>query len=163
MKKVKINRSRYYYKIINANYGHPESMQYHLGLNEMPGFSKKLHRGIYFTDIKHIFAYVNYGPIVCVLTIPEDATVIWDPESLYVNGNGRIPGWFTDKVEIKDFMDINDLSTIWALTARGADVSVDEYSIIRYALRSNVTLWEYFKSQFDDGTLSEDVFYRAML
>lgn len=97
MKKVKIDRSRYYYKIINANYGHPESMQYHLGLNETPRFSKKLHRGIYFTDIKHIFAYVNYGPIVCQLTIPEDAT------------------------------------------------------------------WEYFKSQFDDGTLSEDVFYRVML
>ena len=147
--KTKLDRSRKYYKILNSNMGNPIYIQYQEGLNVYPNFNPEKYRGIYFTNIESIFAYLNYGPIVAEITIPESSVVIECGERRSIYGE-FIDGWFADRIIIDKLMYLNELNTFKYLIDSGALIDIDKYQLIKYALLYNKELFEYLKSDFPD-------------
>lgn len=133
-----------YYKVINSNMGVPGIQTYQMGLNIAEKFNIESKDGIYFTDIKHIFSYINYGPIIAILTIPDDVE-IYRYDEMLSNDSEPTPGWFAEKVVIEKFYDKNTFHHILSLIIHGADVSCDNYAIIKYALMHNKYLFDKFK------------------
>ena len=139
----KDNKTKYY-KVINANFGVPGIQTYQIGLNVSSNFNVEEKDGIYFTDIKHIFAYINYGPIIAELIVPDDVPIHRYDERMSIDSE-LIPGYFAEKVVIEKFYDKNVFHHILSLIIRGADVSCDDYAIIKYALMNNKYLFDKFK------------------
>jgi hypothetical protein len=136
------NFNGFYYKIINSNLGNPHYVTYTIGQNSAPLQMLETNNGIYFTDIKHIFAYLNYGPMLAEMIIPEDATVNESSEQMHMH-SPVIPGWNTNKVFIRRFYDINNLKVVDWLINHGADITVDDFMLFRHALIYNIDLWNY--------------------
>lgn len=77
--------------------------------------------GLYYTTIKHIFNFVEYGNTLCIVTPMENAHIV------------RIDIKFkTDKLYITHAMKLWDLNTIKFLVENGADIHVNDY-ILAYA------------------------------
>ena len=133
-----------YYKVINSIMGVPGIQTYQIGLNISEKFNIESKDGIYFTDIKHIFSYINYGPIIAVLTIPDDVE-IYRYDEMLSNDSEPTPGWFAEKVMIEKFYDKNTFYHILSLIIQGADVSCADYAVIKYALMHNKHLFDKIK------------------
>lgn len=139
----------FYYKIINSNFGNPYYIMYNRGTNALPLKVLESEDGIYFTDIKHIFAYLNYGPILAEMIIPKDAIIHYMPEQMHMYGES-IPAWNTNKVFIRKYYDINNINTIEYLIESGSDITVDDFYIFKYALAHNIGLWNYLVTRYYD-------------
>lgn len=101
--------------------------------------------GIYFTDIKHIFAYLNYGVYVREVIVPENAIFEERGERMSINSE-YIPGYHADKVYLNPRMELSDISTIMFLVHIGADISVEDYFILKWAKRNNYNdIYHYIK------------------
>jgi len=115
-----------YYKIIGANnYG---KYPYKLGLNTLADNGETFNEepicgpgGLYFSDIKYIFEYLDYGDKVCILTIPDDAQVI-EVKNKYK----------ADKIYINEMMEMN-CDAIKYLVEHGADITTEDNYAIRWA------------------------------
>ena len=131
-----------YYKIIGANnYG---KYPYKLGLNTLADNGETFNEepicgpgGLYFSDIKYIFEYLDYGDKVCTLTIPDDAQVI------KVNNKYK-----ADKIYIREMMEIN-YDAIKYLVEYGADITADDNYAIRWA--ANYGYFEIIKYLTENG------------
>jgi len=112
----------------------------------------------YFTDIKHIFAYLHYGPIICTVTLPEGETPIYCPESMIQDGP-EIHGWYATKVILGEPQVIN-LDVIKSLIEKGADSRVDEYNLILWAFRYNYDVYNYLKELRNENSplIDQDLF-----
>ena len=139
MKKTK------YYKVINSNMGVPGIQMYSSGLNIANIFNIESKDGIYFTDIKHIFAYLNYGPFIAELYVPKDADIYRYDEDM--GGNIVIPGWFSKKIVITMLYDKGNIDDIMYLIECGADISCCDYALIKYALIHNIYLFDMLKTR----------------
>ncbi len=124
-----------YYKILRSDYSSSNISKFHIGLNS---FQNNVFT--YVTDIKNIFAYLSYGTIIAVCGIPHDAILQYAPEKMYLYGE-EIPGWKTNKLNVKRFIVLKSAESIMDLISNGADVSVDNYALFRYALYNNKRLW----------------------
>lgn len=82
-----------YFKLTNAICGSPLIHHYTLGLNENDN-------GMFFTDINHIFHYINYGNNLIVATQYEDNKPEYAPEKMSIDEN-EIPGWKFKKVYVE--------------------------------------------------------------
>lgn len=131
-------RKNKYYKIVNSLCGLGGIHHYTLGLNEY-NYEKlesiKFGDGLYFTNIENIFAYIDYGPILLELSIPENAKVSYEPEQLSIVSE-EIPGWCANKIFVES-MQILDGSTIMKLIDRGAKVSANNYQLFVWACKYN--------------------------
>ena len=103
------------------------SMQYKTGLNvNCEPFNPAgvcTSGGIYFTR-KDILAFLNYGPWIRQVILPEDAQVYEDPWFL--------KKWKTDKIILGERKRIN-LSGIKELICEGADIHAREDFALRWA------------------------------
>ena len=145
---LKSFRERKYYKVINSCFGLPHFHHYSKGENiykYKDDESIYYEDGIYFTDITNIFNYINYGPIIIELTIPEDAIVVYSPEQMSTTSK-KIDGWCADKVFINRFMTLTNPKDVIELIELGADVSADNNAIFTWALQNNPLV--YYKFYF---------------
>lgn len=136
-----------YYKFITANRSSHE-FNYKMGINEITEeqLKENPYFGLYLTDIKHIFAYLNYGPILCEVEIPEDATVVEDDESMWICGP-IIPGYRANKINVISMLPLS-ASLVAHLISEGADISVDDYNLFSYALYHNKEIWDYLSNRY---------------
>jgi hypothetical protein len=123
-----------YYKILNKKECH-NGLQYKDGLNEDPlSFAEDgscVPGGIYFAS-KDIFAFIDYGPWIREVTIPEDVKMIKDPgygpEKLRYG-----PEEFrADKVILGSRRKI-DAEVIKELIREGADIHAGNDCALRWA------------------------------
>ena len=74
-----IDRAKTYYKFTGENYN---AANYELGPNEIREHFNDNERSecgpgaIYFSDVEHIFAFLNYGDKLCEISIPKEARVM---------------------------------------------------------------------------------------
>ena len=122
-----------YYKILNKEECH-HGLQYKTGLNIDP---KKFRPsgdckpgGIYFSK-EDIFAFLDYGPWIRKVTLPEDVQIYENP--------GKPKKWKVDKVILGKREKIN-LKVIKRLIKEGANPSVESGFILRWAAYNGHTI-----------------------
>jgi len=118
-----------YFKITNAEENH-NGLQYHTGLVEdiLPFQEEEegscVPGGIYFTDEKHIFKFLNYGIYIREVQIPEDAQFVKDPQG---------DKWRASKIILGERKDLRELSTWKLLISLGADIHEENDYALRFA------------------------------
>jgi hypothetical protein len=121
-----------YYKITNIQECH-NGYQYHDGLNILPqNFNDNPNasccpHGFYFTDIKNIFKYVNYGVFVRKITLPTEDSEL----RVMLDSNGD--KWRANRVIFGERYNLADVFTIQYLIEQGADIHIDNDKILQYA------------------------------
>jgi hypothetical protein len=144
-----------YLKITNFKECH-HGLQYHDGLNIDPlPFAKKgscVPGGIYFTTPEYICFFIEMGPYVREVTIPEDAEMVRDPDgnkwraSKIILGPRKYLGDVnTWKWLVENGVDVNDalmsasgfgygyLEIVKYLIGKGADIHFENGWALRYA------------------------------
>ena len=152
--KSKLNNKKLY-KILSENEVH-NNFQYHEGLNvdTQPFNPKGSYEpgGLYFSNVEHIFEFLNYGPYIREVTIPPRVKVYKDPEGHKYKAHQIILGsrreWKDCIIDlINEGADVhadNDYALMVAsenghievvkiLLEHGADVHADNDSALRYA------------------------------
>ena len=127
-----------FYKILSENENH-YGLQFHTGRvddpNEFQTEGSCVPGGIYFSPATSILAFVDYGPWIREVTIPEDAQMVKDPgsDSEKYRASSVILG------ERERWEDV-----FQRLIDEGADIHVQENQALRYAaendLRAVVTI-----------------------
>ena len=121
-----------YYKILNEEECH-RGLQLKTGLNVDPepfnpsGDCEP--GGIYFAR-EDIFAFLNYGPWIREVVIPEDAQVYENP--------GKPKKWKADKVILRERERIN-INVIKRLIKEGANPRVCDSEPLRWAAHNKYT------------------------
>ena len=116
-----------YWKIIGDNFGH---FPYHIGINSLEENGETFDArpicgagGLFFTDIEHIFAYLQYGNRLCEVLIPEDACVV------------KVEGKYkADKIEIVKIVKLTP-TVIRQLIEKGANVHVGDNIALRWYMK----------------------------
>lgn len=141
-----------YYKVLSSfenRCGYP----YHTGFNDLTGHLDEEGEQMvcYFTDVEHIFAYLNYGPVVRSVTFPNNTIIKYDPEKMVKDGPD-IPGWYSECV-ILGKPRIFNLKTIKKLIKDGADVNVDDGFLFKWAYFKEKEVWDYLSHKYIDNQL----------
>jgi len=115
-----------YYKILNDNEKH-QGLQYKTGLNVDPipfnPFGDREPGGIYFAE-KDILGFIDYGPWIRKVIIPEDAQIYENP---------NLPKeWKADKVILEERRRI-DVKVIQKLINEGADPKAGDSRALQWA------------------------------
>lgn len=124
--------SKVYYKVTNERENH-NGYQYHNGLNILEGeFNDNPKEScvsgrLYFTDYYHLPLFFGYGTWIREVRIPQDATVIEDPEE---------DKWGTDMIILGNKYHIHDDFDKW-------------FDPNRYNWQDSYYLAEYCSEQFD--------------
>jgi len=121
-----------YYKILNRHECH-HGLQYNTGLNIDPVVFNPSGDcepgGIYFSR-EDILYFLDYGPYIRKVTLPEDAKIYKNP--------GEPKKWKADKVILGEREEIN-LEVIKRLIDEGADPNIDNSYPLRWAVNNKYT------------------------
>jgi hypothetical protein len=116
-----------FYKVLSKDEKHFK-LQYKTGLNIDPvpfnPYGDCRPGGIYFSR-EHILAFIDYGPWIRKVTIPEDAQVYENP--------GTTKKWKADRVILGEREKINDINVIRRLIEEGADPKILDSFALRWA------------------------------
>jgi hypothetical protein len=133
-----------YLKITNLEELH-HGLQYHDGLVIDPvPFEREgtcCPGGIYFTTPEFICNFLNYGPWIREVTIPEDAEMVQDPEG---------DKWRASKVILSSRKDLREVETWKWLIECGIDIHDDNEYVVRYS--AAVGYLEVVKYLVEKGT-----------
>ena len=100
----------------------------------------------YFTDIKHVFAYCNSGSFVREIEIPYDGNI-----EKFHDKELDIPVYSSDKIIVGLGHRLNSEGTIKYLIESGADVTVNDYAIIKWSIiHGDKWIYKYLINLFDD-------------
>ena len=149
------DRRSKFFKVLNAaNY--ESGYEFHDGLNDVSKFLNLdgMNYYCFFTDIEHIFAYLDNGPCFREIQIPEGTKV--QRKTLKDN----TPIYFSNKAilgPVKTFT----VDTIKELISLGADISTDNYAIVRWALQNNFEVFYFLQDYISD--YSDIIWFRIIL
>lgn len=157
-----------FYKVLDA-LETKNGYHYHTGFNDLtPIPVESAYRGInhmicYFTDVEHIFAYLNYGPIIRSVTMPKGTEPVYDPE---MDAEITLPGWYSDKVILGRPHEIT-VSFIKKLIRQGARIDANDYEIFRWAIMRNPKVFWYVLSMIHGTSVEKyvisDLKYRGFI
>ena len=145
-----------YFKITNESENH-HGLQYHDGLIEdiLP-FQKEgscVPGGIYFTLVKYIPRFLNYGIWIREVQIPEDAKMVQDPEG---------EKWRASKVILGSRKDLREVETWKYLVQQGVDIHADNDLVLRYlASNGHLEVLKYLVQQGVDIRANNDEALRS--
>ncbi|BCS82765.1 putative ankyrin repeat protein [Cotonvirus japonicus] len=133
-----------FYKFINENWIQRDYL-YKEGLNFLnKPFEPQGHcvpGGLYFTDIKNILEFLDYGMRLVEITIPVDARVVKDSLGLHK--------WRADKIIVKNIGLITDISTIKFIFEQGVNMGKYISKLYSYSIVNNYyELLEYLIENF---------------
>lgn len=132
-----------YVKLVNCVGGHPKIHNYTLGINEYNDFSPT--DGMYFTYPKYIFNYIGVGSTVVIGEEINGYEPEYDPESMS-EGSEEIPGFRFRKINIVCIQELN-VEMMKYLLSIGADISANNYSIVKWSYRYNKEIYTYLHDQ----------------
>jgi len=124
-----------YYKILRENEKH-SGLQFHTGRVDDPlpfaEYGSCVKGGIYFAPVTSILVFVNYGPWIREVTVPEDAQMVKDP------GDGP-EKYRASSVVLGEREEWSDPVVLQRLIAEGADVYIQGSFALYYAAESGHT------------------------
>ena len=120
-----------YYKITNETETH-HGLKYKTGLNVDP-VAFNPHGdcepgGIYYTDARNIFHFLNYGPWIREVTLPKDTQVYKNP--------GTPLKWKADKVKLGPRHKWSSVEVLRKLIKEGADIHIGDDYVLRWAAQN---------------------------
>ena len=121
-----------FYKITNEAETH-NGLKYKTGLNVDP-LPFNPHGdcepgGIYYTDARNIFHFLNYGPWIREVILPKDAQVYQNP--------GTPLKWKADKVKLGPRHKWSSVEVLKSLIKEGADIHTNDDYVLRWAAESD--------------------------
>jgi hypothetical protein len=120
-----------FYKITNETETH-NVLKYKTGLNADPlpfnPHGNCQPGGIYYTDVKNIFNFINYGPWIREVTLPKDAQVYENP--------GIPLKWKADKVKLGPRHKWSSVEVIEKLVKKGANIHAGDDCVLRVAAQN---------------------------
>ncbi|BCS83559.1 putative ankyrin repeat protein [Cotonvirus japonicus] len=121
-----------FYKVLNIESKHNE-------------FDKSCVSGdLFFTDIKNIFKYVNYGIYVAEVITPKNAQIVKDPHQ---------DKWRTDKIITQNIQDLREINTLKNLIKLGADINKYFGMVIDFLIEhKNPKAFEYIFTTYKSHT-----------
>lgn len=122
-------------KIVDSNFS-SVVMQYKLGYNANPD-------GMYFCEVRDIFNYLNYGPVVAFLTPINEYKE--DGEKLSID-SPYIPGYVAKEIFVHNFLDLTSTDTIDLLIKLGADVEACNGFLFRWALARSPVIFKHLET-----------------
>ena len=152
-------RKKKYYKVVNAVYGIPEIHLYRKGLNtyeytDVESFD--MGDGMFICDIRNLFYYINYGPLVLEFSIPEDAKV----GRLYMDGvdtdNGEVVDeYYADSLIYTNAYHLNKPEDVNTLLDLGADPFINSNALFIWALLNNENVFELLQKRYGIDTVNK--------
>ena len=133
-----------FYKIIGANGQTDPNFKFeigHMDLRNIPNVD-----GTYVTDIKHIFAYINYGPFLCYIQADEN-NIVYD--SVSAGLSQEIPGWKIYEFEVGMIKEWRNISVIMELIEAGADPTIENFVLLRNLYANDPTTLNFIKSSWE--------------
>lgn len=134
-----------FFKVFNAA-NFRNGYEYETGINDLSSLigTDGNPMKCYFTDIEHIFCYLNYGPCFREITIPDSTPIIIENGEKFQISSSYIPGWYTDKVILGDIK-LWSVDSVKYLIELGADISVENYYIVQWSLMYNFEIFYYLQ------------------
>lgn len=134
-----------FYKVVPSNFGPPFIHHYTKGYNqyifkdeERPDSGTD---GMYFTNIKYIFAYLDYGSVLLEATFP-DGTHMGITKDNEIDGY-NLPEICVDKCIIINAYSLSTPGLIQRLIMDGADISVLDYNVYKWAYKHCAPVWQF--------------------
>jgi len=140
-----------FYKILNKEECH-HGLQYKFGLNIDPlkfrPYGNCEPGGIYFSR-EDIFTFLDWGPWIRKVTLPEDAQIYENP--------GKPKKWKADKVILGKKEKIN-LKVIKRLIDEGADPTVDDNYLFRWVAKNgHINIVKFLIPIFNSKIINTDI------
>lgn len=154
-------RKKKYYKVVNSLYGISEIHNYHKGLNVYNYKNEesfKFGDGMFMCDIKDLFYYINYGPIVLEISIPEDANFdhVYVNDGLNVyNDDIIVDEYWADKLIVEKEYKLTNYHDVGTLLDLGADPFANDGQLIIWALLNNEEVFSYLKNRYDNNDIQK--------
>ena len=155
-----------FFKVLNAA-NFKNGYEYGTGINDVSNFIGLDEEPFkcFFTDIEHIFAYIYYGPCFREINTEYCPFIFEAGEKI---SDDYIPGWYSDIIYLGD-LKLWTVDNIKWLIENGADISVENYQIVQWALMYNFQVFyflqEYICSKSEElwGTIMENLQERGFL
>jgi len=128
-----MNSCKLYFKITNLEENH-RGFQYNDGLNVLKeefnnSSASCVAGGLYFTDIDHIFEFLEFGIYLREVTLPTN-----DPDFKIVKDDNN--KWRTNKIILRKRRNLIDVSTFEYLINQGADIHTKNDYAVRWASKN---------------------------
>ena len=125
------------YKLVNSLYSSIKH-KYTIGMNELLDDED----GMFFTDARHIFWYLNYGDILITASLdnPEDIKYIPDPGM--TDDGVDIPGYATHKCRVLNIEKLNGDNVCYLDMIHNADLHAANDALFKYAVLYNSSVLE---------------------
>lgn len=140
-----------FYKITTSDLGTPLVCHYTKGFNEYI-FKEDENPdsyidGMYFTNIKYIFAYLDYGSILLEATFPDNTHLGIVGDELEIDYS--IPVICVDKcIILNAYYLAGNPGIIERLINNGADISVYHYNVYKWAYMNCARTWNMLISKY---------------
>ena len=127
-----MNSHKLYFKVTNGKENH-NGFQYNDGLNILKGKfngdpkASCVAGGLYFTDIKHIFEFLEYGIYLREVMLPTD-----DPDFKIVRDENN--KWRANKIILGKRYNLNDVSTFEFLISNG------HFEVVKYLVSKGANI-----------------------
>ena len=142
---IELEYEKKYIKVLNAaNY--KNGWEYKTGLNDLRNLigvdGKPFY--CYFTDIKHVFWYLDYGPCFRFVYIPDSKEVIEELDYINLRYNISIPCWKSRLVQLS-VVGLWRIDNIKYLIEEGADISANNFGIVQWALEHDFEIFYFLQ------------------
>lgn len=132
-----------YYKIVASDFGSFLVHHYTKGLNQYEfDYDEDPEKGIdglYFANVKYIFAYLNYGSVLLEAAFPDGTRLSVVSEE---DGGYRNPSICVDKcVIINAYPLAGNPGIFQRLINEGADISALDYNVYKWAYKNCSATW----------------------
>lgn len=140
-----------FYKIVTSDFGSPLVYHYTKGFNQYQFKEDECPEsgldGMYFTNIKYIFAYLDYGSVLLEATFPDGAQL-----SIFRNNEvdgHNLPDICVDKCVVMNAYYLAGNPALFEyLIKNGADISVLDYNVYKWAYMNCTLTWYMLLSSY---------------
>lgn len=138
-----------FFKVFNAaNYRN--GYEYDDGINDLRNYIGLDNKQFYcfFTDIKNIFYYLDYGPCFRQVLIPKNIPFVYTSKDC-LDKETEVKEFYSDIIELGSIMLWNTKNIKW-LIENGADISANNYYIIEWSLMNNFEVFYFLQDYLGD-------------
>ena len=135
------------YKLVNSLCSSIKH-KYTIGINELLDDRD----GMFFTDSRHIFWYLNYGDILVTAEINDSDGIKYIPDPNMVDDGSSVPGCAVHKCRVLSIEKLNKFN-VGVLDIMNADLHADNDALFKYAVLYNSSVLEYLLTRYHEETL----------
>ena len=136
------------YKLVNSLCSSIKH-KYVIGTNELLDDED----GMFFTDARHIFWYLNYGDTLITASLDDPEDIKYIPDLGMTDDGEVIPGYAAHKCRVLNIEKLNGDNVCYLDMVHNADLHVDNDALFKYAVLYNPSVLEFLLRWHNEETL----------